>query len=178
MSAIGYLLKAIGVLQTGVVVLCLYCYFFIFFFLVMLVAIQMVAYNKVVLPHVCCCCAQREFAWQVRHQFLVAGKRFLTLRQFCKLMMKRYRLAKIEVQSSCLLLCAEQVAMRQVEETHGGSWAKFFKLQLDDYYKENFADLSNNDVGDDNAVPPALNARNTQLAAAGQQCGRPEDSFI
>lgn len=100
----------------GIVVLCLYCYFFIFFFLVMLVAIQMVAYNK------------------VRHQFLVAGKRFLTLRQFCKLMMKQYRLAKIEV-----------------EETHGGSWAKFFKLQLDDYYKENFADLSNNDVGDDNA---------------------------
>ena len=44
-----------------------------------------------------------ECAWQVRHQFLVAGKRFLTVRQFCKLMMKRYRLAKIEVQSSRLL---------------------------------------------------------------------------
>ena len=57
--------------------------------------------------------------------------------------------------------------MRQVEETHGGSWLKYVKLQLDDYYKENFADLSNNDLGDHDAVSPAFNARNTQLAAAG-----------
>lgn len=94
--------------RTGVVVLSIYCYFFIFFFLVMLVAIQLVAYNK------------------VRHQFLRAGKRFMTFRQFCKLLRKRYRLAKVEV-----------------EEEHGGKWCTYFKLQLRQYYQDNFADLSN-----------------------------------